>query len=164
MNIKHNATIAATAKTLTSIEVIPESITRPMAAAAAAEGVASKRLDDQFEQLRLHWAKAAVVVGKSVKTCQYRRGITTALIAIQPLTGWSESTLRQYASAFFGCLATGQAFDRNFRSNDKGGGSATDEKLLADYIRKALRKAHELGHAHYGHLEKTARLFGVVLD
>lgn len=158
-----NGAVTAAAKTIAGIDTIPETISAPMSRCAAAEGSASRALDAQFEALRSHYAKAGITIGKSVKTCQYRRGVATALDALQPLTGWSGATCRQYSSAFFGCLAAGQTFDRNFRT-DSSGGKTTDETLLRQYLRKALKKAQDLSHPKSGDLIKTAKLFGVTLD
>lgn len=168
MNSKTTANVtvavATTSKVLASIDSIPETISAPMARLAAAEGNASKALDKQFEALRQHYDAADIAVGKSIKTCAYRKGVATALAALQPLTGWSDATCRQYASAFFGCLAADQTFDRNFRSDTAGGKTTDDVVLLQQYIRKALKKAQELQHKHHEHLAKTAKLFGVSLD
>lgn len=156
--------IATTSKTLASIDSIPETISAPMARLAAAEGIASKALDSQFEALRQHYDAADIAVGKSIKTCAYRKGVATALAALQPLTGWSDATCRQYVSAFFGCYAANLPFDRNYRTDNNSGNKASDEALLKGYLRKALKKAQELQHKHHEHLAKTAKLFGVSLD
>ena len=156
--------ITDTTKALANIDVIPETISAPMARLAAVEGNASKALDKQFEALRQHYDAADIAVGKSIKTCAYRKGVATALAALQPLTGWSDATCRQYASAFFGCLATNQMFDRNFRADSGGGSKASDDALLKAYLRKAVKKARDLAHPKAGELEKTAKLFGVTLD
>lgn len=164
MNTKPtNVAVASATKILAGIETIPENISAPMSRCAAAEGSASRALDAQFEALRQHYAKSGITVGKSIKTCQYRKGVAAALAALQPLTGWSDATCRQYSSAFFGCLAAGQTFDRNFRA-DSSGGKTTDAVLLQQYLRKALKKAHDVQHKHVEHLIKTAKLFGVTLE
>ena len=167
MNTKHNTkintTIAATAKALAGIDVIPESISAPMARLAAAEGNASKSLDAQFNAYAAHLRSAGQPIGKSLKTCPIQKGLAEALKILQPLTGWTDSTLGQYRSAFVGCYANNLPFDRNFRA-DSGGNKSSDEALLQGYLRKACGKANELAHPKAGELAKVARLFGVVLD
>lgn len=158
------ATIAATTKALAGIDVIPESISAPMARLAAAEGNASRSLDAQFNSYAAHLRSAGQPIGKSVKTCPIQKGLAEALKILQPLTGWSDATLGQYRSSFVGCYAVNIPFDRNYRTDSGGGNKSSDEALLHGYLRKACRKAHELGHPKAGELEKTARLFGVVLD
>ena len=166
MNTKHktNTVIAATAKALANIEVIPESISSPMARLAAAEGSASKALDAQFNAFAAHLRSAGQPIGKSVKTCPIQKGLAEALKILQPLTCWSDTTLGQYRSAFVGCYAANLPFDRNFRASNGDGSKASDDALLKAYLRKAVKKARDLGHSKTGELEKTAKLFGVTLD
>lgn len=163
-NPKHNSTIAATAKALANIDTIPESISAPMARLAAAEGNASKALDSQFNAYAAHLRSARVELGKSIKTCPIQKGLSEALKLLQPLTGWSDATLNQYRSAFTGCYKNNIPFDRNYRTDSGGGNKSSDEALLKGYLRKAYRKAKDLAHPKAGELEKTAKLFGVVLD